>query len=235
MSNLGPQFIKDSYQNLVQASGSDNTLAKGDGSIVSQVNIAGTFTQGSNVTVSNDYAHAQGAVTEASGIGSHAEGFANSASGHFSHTQGTNACASGYASHAEGNLTIATGEGSHAEGQSTWAFGAYSHTEGHQTIARGIYQHVIGSFNITSSAPSAFIIGNGTDFGNRSNLLFASGSQVQITGSVILNHNIGSPSMLVLTPYDPLPTTNIPTGSFMVSASTPPRPYMWDGNSWYAL
>lgn len=40
--------------------------------------------------------------------------------------------------------------------------------------------------------------------------------------------------VLTLGPRHPLPT-GVPTGSFAVSASTPPRPYMWDGTSWYAL
>ena len=41
--------------------------------------------------------------------------------------------------------------------------------------------------------------------------------------------------VLTLAPRHPLPSVGIPTGSFAVSSSTPPRPYMWDGTSWYAL
>ena len=51
------------------------------------------------------------------------------------------------------------------------------------TIAQGAYQHVQGQYNQSSSAQGAFIVGNGTADGARSNLIFASGSQVQITGS----------------------------------------------------
>lgn len=40
--------------------------------------------------------------------------------------------------------------------------------------------------------------------------------------------------VLTLGPKHPLPT-GVPTGSFAVSSSIPPRPYMWDGTSWYAL
>jgi len=55
------------------------------------------------------------------------------------------------------------------------------------------------------------------------------------SASVHISSSLGLPPMLTITPHDPLPTTNIPTGTFMVSASVPPHPYMWDGTSWYAL
>jgi fructose-specific component phosphotransferase system IIB-like protein len=45
---------------------------------------------------------------------------------------------------------------------------------------------------------------------------------------------VSGSQVLTLVPTHPLPT-GIATGSFAVSASTPPRPYMWDGSSWYAL
>ncbi len=41
--------------------------------------------------------------------------------------------------------------------------------------------------------------------------------------------------VLTLAPRHPLPSVGVPTGSFAVSSSIPPRPYMWDGASWYAL
>jgi hypothetical protein len=87
--------------------------------------------------------------------------------------------------HAEGASTTATGPYSHAEGSNTIASGSYSHAEGLGTVASGSYQHVQGQFNLSSSAQSAFIIGNGTSDASRSNLVFASGSQFQVTGSVI--------------------------------------------------
>ena len=55
------------------------------------------------------------------------------------------------------------------------------------------------------------------------------------SASVHISSSLGLAPILAITPHHPLPTTNIPTGSFMVSASSPPRPYMWDGASWYAL
>lgn len=41
-------------------------------------------------------------------------------------------------------------------------------------------------------------------------------------------------SILTLTPVNPLPT-NVLTGTFAVSSSTPPKPYFWDGTDWNAL
>jgi hypothetical protein len=98
--------------------------------------------------------------------------------------------ASGLYSHAEGQFTTATGEASHAEGQSTNAIGTYSHAEGLATIASGSYQHVQGQYNIISTAQSAFIVGNGTSLVSKSNLIFAAGSQVEITGSLTVTAGI---------------------------------------------
>jgi hypothetical protein len=168
--------------------------------------------EGDNVQAIGNYSHAEGAYTQATGEGSHAEGQLTVALGSYSHAEGSNTVASeiyshaegqntissGYASHAEGAGTEAIGEASHAEGYGTQAIGRYSHAEGlstissgswshaegNNTIALGDYQHVQGQFNISSSAQSAFIIGNGINSTNRSNLVFASGSIFQITGSV---------------------------------------------------
>jgi hypothetical protein len=156
--------------------------------------------QGNNTLASNTYAHAEGSITTGSGQYSHAEGNSTTALGNYSHAEGSNTLASGLVSHAEGYAVTASGNYSHAEGASTTASGSfshaegaltiasgnYSHAEGYNTVASGLYQHVQGQYNISSSAQSAFIVGNGTGNGAlRSNLIFASGSQVQITGSVI--------------------------------------------------
>ena len=73
---------------------------------------------------------------------------------------------------------------SHAEGYNTVALSQYSHAEGSNTIALGEYQHVQGQWNLPNSGQSAFIIGNGTSNTSRSNLLYASGSEVHVTGSL---------------------------------------------------
>ena len=116
--------------------------------------------------------------------GSLSQGINTVASGSYSHAQGSGAQALGYSSHAEGFNTFASGSWSHAEGYATLALGENSHAEGFVTVASGKYQHVQGQYNISSSAQSAFIIGNGTSNASRSNLVFASGSQFQVTGSV---------------------------------------------------
>ena len=96
---------------------------------------------------------------------------------------GNQTIASGPYSHSEGTYTTASGPYSHSEGTYTTANGIASHAEGRQTIAEGNYQHVTGEFNLTASTQSAFIIGNGTDGLNRSNLLFAAGNEVEVFGN----------------------------------------------------
>lgn len=70
------------------------------------------------------------------------------------------------------------------------ATGLGSHAEGLGTVASGSYQYAGGQYNISSSGQSAFIIGNGTSDSTRSNLIFASGSIVQITGSLRVSGSI---------------------------------------------
>jgi hypothetical protein len=108
----------------------------------------------------------------------------NIASGPGSHAEGSITKAIGDYSHAEGDNTQAKGNYSHAEGQETISSGSYSHAEGYGTIALGQYQHVQGQYNISSEVQSAFIHGNGTDDSNRSNLIYAHDSIVEITGSI---------------------------------------------------
>ena len=102
-------------------------------------------------------------------------------------------------SHAQGHKAQAQAPYSHAEGgskeldiQGGLTLGEGSHAEGLHTIALGIGQHVQGQFNIPTNQQSAFIIGNGIDTDNRSNLVFASGSQFQVTGSLSATSITGS-------------------------------------------
>jgi hypothetical protein len=88
-----------------------------------------------------------------------------------------------------GNKTI-SGGASHTEGYRTQAAGQSSHAEGNRTIALGDYQHVQGQFNIPLTTPSSFVHGNGTDNENRSNLIYAHDSTVEITGSLIVTDTI---------------------------------------------
>jgi len=137
-----------------------------------------------------DNAHAEGSLTTAIGTYSHAEGSRTIASGSYSHAEGLSNIAAGGYSHVEGYQAVARGQASHAEVGYTLASGLASHAEGYNTVALGSYQHVQGQYNISSSAPSAFIIGNGTSTSARSNLVFASGSQFQITGSLNVTGSI---------------------------------------------
>jgi len=180
--------------NIARATGSH---AEGQSTIAS-----GSYShaEGLNTTASGDYSHAEGANTVTLGIGSHAEGtntkalgaythaegYQTTALGESSHAEGSNTLSSGNYSHAEGNNTQALGVSSHAEGTSTIASASFSHAEGVATYAAGIGQHVQGIYNAISTSPSAFIIGNGINAFNRRNLVFASGSQFQITGSLLV-------------------------------------------------
>ena len=147
-------------------------------------------TEGYFTTASVQYAHAEGTYTQATGIAAHSEGNTTLAQGGYSHAEGYYTTSSGNYSHAEGSGSKATGVASHAEGSNTTAQGDYSHAEGLGTVSSGSYQHVQGQYNISSSAQSAFIVGNGTSTSARSNLIFASGSNVQVTGSLNVSAGI---------------------------------------------
>jgi hypothetical protein len=145
----------------------------------------------------------------------------NIATGDYSHAEGSVTKAIGNYSHAEGDYTQAIGDYSHAEGQETIASGSYSHAEGYQTIALANHQHVQGQWNAVSSVPAAFMVGNGTDDSNRSNLIYAAGNEVQITGSLNVKNGItgslfGTSSQAVTASYV-LPT-GLPTGIVSSSA-----------------
>ena len=112
-----------------------------------------------------------------------------------------------------GTGLIASGLYSHAEGDGTKAQGTASHAEGYNTVALGNYQHVQGTYNISSSAQGAFIHGNGTSDANRSNLIFTSGSIVQITGSLRVSGSITGSLLGTAT------TASYVTGSIFTSAN----------------
>jgi hypothetical protein len=119
------------------------------------------------------------------GSNSHSEGIGTKSIGPSSHSEGCDTISLSQCSHSEGTETIAWGYASHAEGELTISYGLASHSEGVGTIAEGDYQHVSGQYNLTgNTTPGAFIIGNGTDDLNRSNLLVAASSAVTITGQL---------------------------------------------------
>jgi hypothetical protein len=178
--------------------------------------------EGYQVVSSGSYSHAEGQSTTSIGIGSHAEGASTTARGNVSHAEGILTQAAAAASHAEGFGTVASGSYSHAEGQSTTSIGIGSHAEGLSTVASGPYQHVQGQFNISSSAQSAFIVGNGVADNARSNLVFASGSQFQVTGSVTVTQGItgsleGTSSFAVSASW--APSQAVDTSAFVTTSS----------------
>ena len=138
----------------------------------------------------SDYSHAEGGSTMAMNAFAHAEGYGTNARGIGSHSEGQSTIALGSYSHTEGLQTYAIGNYSHAEGYLTTSSADYSHTTGIGTVANGTYQFVAGSHNLLSSNASAFIVGNGISNASRSNLVFASGSTFQVTGSVALTQNL---------------------------------------------
>ena len=144
--------------------------------------------EGREAIAAGRYSHAEGISTQAQGTNSHAEGDSTKAVGNSSHAEGQQTIASGDFSHAEGKGTTAAANHSHAEGLVTQAIAGsdHSHVEGWKTIAAGKYQHVQGQFNVQSTVQSAFILGAGIANNARSNLIFAAGSEVQITGSLMV-------------------------------------------------
>jgi hypothetical protein len=211
-------------EGLETVANGDHSHAEGQGT---QALGLGSHAEGSLTSAVGDISHAEGLRTLANGIASHTEGLYTTASGDYSHAEGNNTIASGNSSHAEGDSTQAIGNASHAEGSATIAFGLGSHVEGLQTITSGSYQHVQGQYNITSSAQSAFIIGNGT-FGNRSNLVFASGSQFQVTGSLMVRDII----QLERRTTTPTPVEGMIIASGSAGSSVL---YYYNGTTWNAL
>jgi hypothetical protein len=169
---LGPETF-DNVGNEIYLTA--NRIPKGTG--IEHLNDSNISDNGSIVSI-NSNTQITGSLSQglegniASGPGSHAEGSATTASGDYSHAEGDFTQAIGYYSHAEGQNTM------------TLASAQYSHAEGNNTIAAANHQHVQGQWNVTSSIPAAFIVGNGTDDSNRSNLIHAAGSEVQISGSL---------------------------------------------------
>jgi len=144
-----------------------------------------SFAQGSGSDATGDYSNAHGRGVIASGFASHAEGLTSKADGSYSH--------------AEGRLTLANGSYSHTQGRITTASGDYTHAGGYGTVASGNYQLVAGQFNISSSTDSAaFIIGDGADHDNRSNILFAGNGKIELNQPVTASADISSSATLTV-------------------------------------
>lgn len=131
-----------------------------------------SYAEGDGARADAYCAHAEGYGTSASGYCSHAEGYGGEATGSWAHSEGYLTFATGSPSHAEGESTAASGGWSHAEGYETEASGSRSHAGGHGTVAKGSDQTAIGRFNkVDNDNKYAFIIGNGSHSGERSNAM----------------------------------------------------------------
>ena len=193
--------------------GGESNAVSGSSNIIGGVNniVSGSWnnTVGSNNTVKGNYNSALGVVSDVNGTANIVEGFNNFVTGSYNHIEGSANKITGSYSHVEGNnnkifitdssdQTYSHIEGqyntgsayyAHNEGQYTETHGDFSHAEGLGTIASGSYQHVQGTYNIPDTN-SLFIIGNGVDGSNRSNLMSGIGSTVTITGSLKVSGSI---------------------------------------------
>jgi hypothetical protein len=159
--------------------------------------------EGSGSLASGAYSHAEGYLSEASGSGSHAEGNLTLASGEFAHAEGSGSVASGDYAHAQGGATTAAGDysmaagfasnaigaASFAAGIGTTALGDYSFAAGSGTIASGTNQAVFGTYNKTLNDSSLFVVGNGADAENRSDI-FVVNEGVVMVGSAALGSEV---------------------------------------------
>jgi hypothetical protein len=131
----------------------------------------GGMANGVLTTSSNWVAAAFGDRTTASGHTSFATGYNSIASGHLSSVFGEYSTSSGDGASAFGHYTTAWGNGSVSMGYHTYA-GAYA------SLVIGQYNAIAGTSNAWYSWDPAFVIGNGTSDGSRSNALavYKSGS-----------------------------------------------------------
>jgi len=101
-----------------------------------------------------------------------------------------------------------------------------------------------GSINqISGSANDAAVVGGILNKSSHNNSVVVGGNNLSTTkaNEVVVPHlnvsgsvTVRANEVLTLTPVATLPT-GVPTGSFAVSGSTPPKPYFYDGTTWNAL
>ena len=191
--------------------------------------VIGIHIQGRNnqIGAAGEYSHVEGVNNRIDGYACHAEGegiiISQFVTG--SHAEGyqTKIANSVNYAHAEGFGTIVSGSYSHAEGAGTIVIGNSSHAEGLETIAKGNFQHVAGQYNATSSIDSAFIVGNGIDGDNRSNLIFAAEETVSINNLLKLEVRSTNP---------PVPLEGMIMASGSAGSS---KLYYYNGTSWVDL
>ena len=93
--------------------------------------------------------------------------------------------ATGDYSTAIGYNTLSSGLYSFSQGYNTQSNGIASYAGGNNTITSGDFQHVVGKFNLPVLSDSSFIIGNGTNSFNPSNLVLATGNDFIVYGRTV--------------------------------------------------
>ena len=198
-------YLNDTNGNGIQSP--SNTASGNKSTAMGENTTASGYTStamGYQTQASGNDSTALGANTEASGIGSTAMGVNTTASGNKSTAMGGYTTASGDYSTAMGLSTIASGDYSTAMGESTLASGSLSTAMGFNTRASDYASLVIGQWNLagstTTNSPTeystdntAFVIGNGLSWDNRSDALV-----VKFNGDATLagNLNINSDARL---------------------------------------
>jgi hypothetical protein len=206
-AGLGRTIIADT--NPVRINGNDGFLVTGTFGTGSTLDVTGAgtraffypkkaafrtgFVDGTQWDDANigDYSFATGRNTRATGMYSMAVNENNLASGQSSSAFGVSSTASGQNSFSAGNSTQASGFNSFATGKSSIASGDNTFTTGNNSQALSFTEVAGGSFNSLYTPASinsfniadrAFVIGNGTGFGNRKDAF-----EVWKDGRVIIN------------------------------------------------
>ena len=162
----------------------DQSHAEGSGS---QATGYSSHAEGENTFATNHASHAEGRGTRATQRSAHAEGETTYAEGICSHAEGLNTHAVGNCSHAEGEFTFANGHHSHAGGKDSIADYECDFVQGEGLSATLENQTVLGKYNDNTNWGNnrpVFMIGNGTDNSNRSNIF-----EIRQDGTIAIKYN----------------------------------------------
>lgn len=173
-TNIQVDSDKIGYDNTISGLSANNVKSAIDAlkSAIPQNVGKGQSGTGTDSEIFNDYTH-----NTASGNGSHAEGGINTASGSYSHVEGYGNTASGNASHAGGASCVAATTDSFAHGMGVEVTSQFPAS----VFAIGKYN------NTTPGGSEIFVVGNGSNSNNRSNILEVTDTALDVKGDV--KHN----------------------------------------------
>jgi hypothetical protein len=161
----------------------DNSIFDGTNTILSIDSLSPFTILSPNISIgevmiskNNDYFSGDQLI----GIGSHSEGINNKVFGNYSHVEGQNNIIFSDYSNAKGNINLIFGFQSTIEGTGNSLFGSNSYVGGVGNIGLGNNQHVVGKYNVAGNTSSLFVVGNGTDGNNRSDVLRVDADKVKI-------------------------------------------------------